>query len=112
MRNALTYKGYAAKIEFDAEDHIFFGRIVGIRDIVTFHGATVEELETSFTEAVDHYLETCAKRGEEPNKPYSGTLTLRLSPEIHAEIAAAATVSGKSINKWAAEMLDKAVHAQ
>jgi predicted HicB family RNase H-like nuclease len=48
MKNALTYKGYAARIEFDAEDRIFFGRILGIRDIVTFHGASVDELEASF----------------------------------------------------------------
>ena len=110
MKNVLTYKGYSAKIEFDAEDHIFFGRIVGIRDIVTFHGATVDELETSFKEAVEHYLETCAKLGDEPNKPYSGTMTLRLPPEIHAEIATA--LSGKSINKWVTDTLEKTVHAQ
>lgn len=111
MKNALTYRGYAAKVEFDPEDHIFFGRLVGIRDIVTFHGDTVTELEASFQEAVEHYLETCAKLGDEPNKPFSGTLTLRLSPEIHAEIATAATISGKSINRWVADTLDKAVHA-
>ncbi|PLX50673.1 MAG: toxin-antitoxin system HicB family antitoxin [Desulfobulbaceae bacterium] len=112
MKNALSHKGYTARVEFDSEDHIFFGRIVGIRDIVTFHGETVNELESSFKEAVDHYLETCAELGKKPNKPYSGTLTLRLNPEIHAEIATAAAVGGKSINKWVADTLDKAVHSQ
>ena len=112
MKNALTYKSYTAHVEFDAADRIFFGRIIGIRDIVTFHGATVDELEASFKEAVDHYLETCAKLGDEPNKPYSGKLTLRISPDIHAEVVIAAATSGKSINKWVADMLDKAVHAE
>lgn len=111
MKNALTYKDYAARVEFDAEDRIFFGRIIGIRDIITFHGATVDELEASFKEAVDHYLETCSKLGTEPNKPYSGKLTLRISPDIHAEVATAAATNGKSINKWVADMLGKAVHA-
>lgn len=58
----------------------------------------------------NHYLETCAKLGEKPNKPYSGKLTLRIFPDIHAEVATAAATSGKSINKWVADMLDKAVH--
>jgi len=110
MKNAMTYKGYVAQVEFDPEDRIFFGRIMGIRDIVTFHGVTVDELEDSFKEAVDHYLETCARLGDEPDKPYSGKLTLRLPPDIHAEIATAAAVSGKSINKWVVDMLGESVH--
>jgi predicted HicB family RNase H-like nuclease len=108
MKNAMTYKGYAARIEFDAEDRIFFGRLAGIRGIVTFHGETVDELEAAFKEAVDHYLETCAKLGDEPNKPYSGKLTLRISPSAHAAIATAAETSGKSLNKRVADLLDQA----
>ena len=84
MKNAMTYKGYAARIEFDAEDRIFFGRLTGIRDIVTFHGQTVNELEAAFKEAVEHYLDTCSKLGDAPNKPYSGKLTLRIPPSVHA----------------------------
>ena len=66
MKNAMVYKDYAARVEFDADDRIFFGRLAGIRDIVTFHGRTVEELEAAFKEAIDHYLDTCAKLGDEP----------------------------------------------
>ena len=112
MKNAMTYKGYAARIEFDAQDRIFFGRLAGIRDIITFHGETVDELEAAFKEAVDHYLATCAKLGDEPNKPYSGKLTLRIPPNVHAAIATAAEISGKSLNKWAADVLDQAADAQ
>ncbi len=74
MKNAMTYKDYAARVEFDPEDRIFFGRLACISDIVSFNGETVNELEAAFKEAVDHYLDTCAKLGEKPNKPYSGKL--------------------------------------
>ncbi len=110
MKNAMTYKGYITRIEFDAQDRIFFGRLAGIRDIVTFHGRTVDELEAAFKEAVDHYLATCAKLGDEPDKPYSGKLTLRIPPNVHAAIATAAEVSGKSLNKWASDVLEEAAH--
>jgi predicted HicB family RNase H-like nuclease len=111
MKNAMTYRGYFAHIEFDAEDRVFFGRLAGIRDIITFHGETVDELEAAFKEAVDDYLATCAKLGESPNKPYSGKLTLRIPPSVHAAIATAAETSGKSLNKWVADILDQATHA-
>ena len=111
MKNAMIYKGYAARIEYDAQDRIFFGRLSGIRDIVTFHGKTVDELEAAFKEAVDDYLETCARLGEQPNKPYSGKLTLRIPPRVHAAIATAAETSGKSINKWVKEVLDQATES-
>jgi predicted HicB family RNase H-like nuclease len=107
-RNTLTYKGYTATIGFDAIDRIFFGRLAGIQDIVTFHGKTVDELEEAFKEAVDDYLATCASLGDDPNKPYSGKVTLRIPPRIHAAIATAAETSGKSLNKWVADILDQA----
>ena len=112
MKNAMTYKGYAARIEFDAQDRIFFGRLASIQDIVTFHGETVDELEAAFKEAVDHYLATCAELGDEPNKPYSGKLTLRIPPSVHAAIATAAETSNKSLNKWVADILDQAADTQ
>ena len=70
--NKMTYQNYSAKIEYDPVDKIFVGHIVGIRDIVGFHGTTVDELEAAFHEAVDHYLEVCVKIGQEPQRPYSG----------------------------------------
>jgi len=112
MKNAMTHKGYSARIEFDAEDRIFFGCIVGIRDIITFHGETVDELEKAFKEAVDDYLATCEKLGVKPNKPYSGKLTLRIPPNVHASIATAAETSGKSLNKWVADVLNHATDTQ
>jgi len=101
----MNYKGYAARIEYSDEDECFVGRVAGIRDIITFHGESVDEVRQAFEEAIDFYLETCTERGEEPNKSYSGNLMLRVAPEVHASVATAAEVSGKSINQWAAEKL-------
>jgi predicted HicB family RNase H-like nuclease len=105
----MTYKGYAAKIEYSDEDKCFIGHIAGIKDIVGFHGESVTELQTAFEEAVDDYLATCARLNRSPQKPYSGKLMLRLPPDIHAAVAIAAEVSGKSINQWAAEAFAEAV---
>lgn len=103
-------KASTARIEFDSLDRLFFGRIAGIRDIVTFHGRTVGESETAFKEAVDDYLATCARLGDAPNKPYSGKVTLRIPPEVHAAIATAAETSGKSLNKWISDTLEHTIH--
>ena len=82
--------------------------MAGVRDLLTFHGESVDEVRQAFEEALDFYLETSAERGEMPNKPYSGKLLLRVAPEVHAAVATAAEVSGKSINQWAAERLSAA----
>ena len=109
--NTMHYKGYTARLDYDDEDRIIVGRILGIRDIVTFHGEAVTELEHAFHEAVDDYLSACAKLGQEPNKPASGRLMLRVPQEVHHAALVAAGASGKSLNQWAAEVLGKAAHA-
>jgi predicted HicB family RNase H-like nuclease len=106
---AMTYKSYAARIEYSDADSLFIGHIAGIKDIVGFHGESVSELRAAFEEAVEDYLETCAKVGKTPQRPYSGKVMLRISPELHANIAMRAEASGKSLNQWAAETLS---HAQ
>jgi predicted HicB family RNase H-like nuclease len=104
----MTYKGYSALIEFDADDEIFFGKIAGIRDGVGFHADTVADLKKAFHEAVDDYIETCAKIGKSPQKPYSGNLMLRVDPMVHANAALAAEIAGKSLNQWGEEVLSEA----
>jgi predicted HicB family RNase H-like nuclease len=107
--NTMTYKGYSARVEFDAQDRIFVGHLAGVRDIVGFHGSSVRELEKAFHEAVDDYLAACKKLGQNPNKPASGRVMLRLPPELHARASARAEVEGVSFNQWAAKVLDRAV---
>lgn len=108
MANAMSYKGYSARVEYDDEDGIFTGRIMGIRDGVGFHADTVEGLREAFHEAVEDYLETCAKIGKEPQKAYSGQMMFRVNPEVHRKAALAAELAGKSLNQWAEEVLGKA----
>lgn len=104
----MTYKKYSAAIEYSDEDGLFVGRIAGIQDIISFHGHSVEEIRAAFQEAVDDYLEACAKIGRPPNKPYSGKLVLRLPPELHAYLAVQAQAAGKSLNSLVTETLSQA----
>lgn len=106
--NVINYKGYAAAVEFDADDLILTGKIAGINDTIGFHGSTPEELVAAFHEAVDDYVDTCAALGKEPERPYSGKVMLRVDPRVHANVALAAQLSGKSINQWGAEVLGEA----
>ena len=103
----MQYNGYAARIEYSDEDKCFVGHIAGIRDIVGFHGESVDELRTAFEEAVADYLKTCEQANISPQRPYSGKVMLRIPPELHAEIAMKAEASGKSLNQWAAETLSR-----
>jgi predicted HicB family RNase H-like nuclease len=104
----MTYKGYAARIEYSDEDGCFIGRIAGIKDVVGFHAECVQELREAFCEAVDDYLATCEKAGQAPQRPYSGKLMLRVPPEVHARAAMMAEAHGMSLNQWAADVLSKA----
>ena len=99
------YKGYAGSIEFDDEDMVVHGRVLGIRDIVTFEAETAEQLVKAFQGSVDDYLAFCKERGADPQKPYSGKLALRTTPEIHALLGMAAASDGKSINQWVSDTL-------
>jgi predicted HicB family RNase H-like nuclease len=76
----MEYKGYLSRIEFDDEANIFHGEVINIRDVITFQGKSVDELRKAFEDSVEDYLAFCAERGEEPNKPFSGRFTVRLSP--------------------------------
>ena len=108
MTNTMTHKGYSARIDYDDDDSMFTGQIAGIRDGVGFHADTVDALREAFHEAVEDYLETCAEIGKQPQKPYSGRMMFRVSPEVHRQAALAAELSGKSLNQWAEEVLDRA----
>ncbi len=105
---AITYRGYAAAVDFEPDDGAFVGRLLGINDVIGFHADSVSELQAAFHEAVEEYLETCAKVGKSPEEPYSGQLMLRVAPAVHASAALAAQISGKSLNKWTEEVLGEA----
>ncbi|GGJ03113.1 antitoxin HicB [Alicyclobacillus cellulosilyticus] len=103
----MTYKGYMAQVEYDDEAKVFHGEVIYTRDVITFQGRSVDELEQAFRDSVDDYLDLCRERGEEPDKPYSGQFVVRVRPEVHREIALAAKRTGKSMNAWVAELLEQ-----
>lgn len=109
--NTMTHHGYSARIEYDERDNIFVGVLLGVRSIISFHGQTVKELRKAFEHAVDDYLAECAENGVSPEKPASGKLLLRVSPEVHGRAMVVAQASGKSLNQWVAEVLERAVAA-
>jgi len=105
---SMTYKGYAARVEFDADDEVFVGHVAGINDTVGFHADTVADLKVAFHEAVDDYIATCARIGKAPQRPYSGKVMFRIDPDIHRRAATAAASAGKSLNQWAEDVLSRA----
>ena len=109
--NTMSHKGYSARVEYDERDHIFVGRILGIRSIIGFHGETVSELRREFEKAVEDYLADCKAEGVKPERPASGKILLRVPPEVHGKALVAAHASGKSLNQWASEVLQTAVLA-
>ena len=108
MKNVLDYKGYKARVEFDDDDGCFIGHIAGINDVIGFHGESVAEIKAAFIKAVDDYLATCSAVGKPAEKPYSGKVMFRFSPETHARAALRASLEGKSLNQWAEEVIAKA----
>ena len=104
----MEYKGYLARVEFDDRANVFHGEVVNIRDVITFQGTSVDELQQAFRDSVRDYLDFCEERGEEPEKPFSGRFMIRLSPEQHRRMLLAAEKSGKDLNAWASEVLDQA----
>ncbi|WP_175017034.1 type II toxin-antitoxin system HicB family antitoxin [Burkholderia aenigmatica] len=108
MNNAMSYKGYFARIDFDGRDNIFVGHVLGVDDKISFHGETVDELVRDFHAAVEHYLADCERSGRKPQKPASGKLMLRIAPDVHAQIGIAAAVTGESVNQWSEEVLGRA----
>lgn len=106
----MTYKGYAAKIEYSDDDLCFVGHVAGIRDVIGFHADNVAALRKAFEEAVDDYLAYCEEQGREALRPASGKISLRIAPEVHSAISVAAEVSGKSVNQWISDTLTKAAH--
>ena len=104
----MKYKGYLSHVEFDDEANIFYGEVINTRDVITFQGKSVDELHQAFEDSVEDYLAFCAKRGEEPDHPFSGRLTVRLLPEQHRKVILAAEKAGKGVESWVAEILEQA----
>ena len=109
----MEYKGYIGKVDFDDEAGIFHGEVINTRDVITFQGASVDEIRKAFHDSVEDYLAFCQQLGQEPDKPFTGKFMLRLPPDLHRRAYIAARQAGKSLNAWIADSLDKTTaHAQ
>lgn len=101
----MEYKGYIGMVEYDSDAKIFHGDVVNTRDVITFQGTSVDELEKAFRDSVDDYLEWCRTECAEPEKPYSGKFNLRLSPELHKQAAITARKLNLSLNNFVEKAL-------
>ena len=101
----MTYKGYSGSVRFDDEAELFHGEVIGLRDVVTFQGRTVDELKQAFHDSIDDYLEFCESRSEDPDKPFSGKFLLRVDPVLHRRLAQLSADDGECLNHWIASRL-------
>jgi predicted HicB family RNase H-like nuclease len=105
-RNTLQYKGYDGSVLYSGEDKILHGRILGLRDMVTFEGENVRELEENFKQAVDEYLDFCAAEGKKPDVPFKGSLNVRLGRDLHKRVALLAEERAQKVNKIINEAIE------
>ncbi len=96
----MEYKGYLGNVVYDAEARLFHGDVINTRDVITFQGTTVDEIEQALKDSIDDYIEWCKDEGVEPEKPYSGRFNLRISPKLHKEAAITAKSLDMSINSF------------
>jgi predicted HicB family RNase H-like nuclease len=106
INSLMKYNGYHAKIEFDQEDEIFIGHVLGINDSINFHGQSVAELTEEFHNAIENYLSYCEQAGKEPEKEFKGSFNVRIKPEQHKKIALYAANEGITINQFVSRAID------
>jgi len=100
MKDVMTYKGFIGSVHFSADDRLFFGKVEGINDLISFEGATVDELEEGFKYMIDRHIEDCTKNDLPLEKSYKGSLNIRLKPELHKKATQEATLKGISLNDY------------
>lgn len=108
-KDILNYKGFIGSVHFSADDNMFFGKLEGINDLVTFEGETVKELTDAFHYVVDEHIKDCERENIPAEKSYKGSFNVRLTPELHRRIAILAKMRGESINKFVSEALSQFV---
>ena len=105
MINSLTYNGYTASISYNSDDEVFFGRVIGVNDLIVFEGTSVTELKNGFQEAIDDYLETCKAIGKSPDKTYKGSFNVRVPAGLHKKVATFASQHDVTLNDFVKSVL-------
>ena len=109
MNNIFEYKDYFGSAEYSETDAIFFGRIIGINDHITYEGDNLINLENDFIQAVDDYIEGCVEIGKEPEKSCIGKINIQVAPELHKKILNFSISHNKSLNKIVEDALEQYV---
>lgn len=109
MNNTMEYKGYVGSVEFSEADSLFFGKVIGLRTLISYEGETAHELVSDFHSAVDDYLSMCLENGLTPERAYKGSFNIRISPELHKKAAIAATAQQISLNRFVERSIEQAV---
>jgi predicted HicB family RNase H-like nuclease len=107
MKNVITYKEFIGTVNFSADDRIFFGKVEGIDDLITFEGSTVDELETAFRYMVTQHIADCEKEGKPAEKSFKGVFNVRISPKLHKKASHAAIKKGITLNQMIRQALEK-----
>lgn len=107
--NILNYKGYQGRVEFSAEDNCLFGKVLGIKSLLSFEGKDADEVRRDFESCVDDYLAACAEKGVEPETPFRGSFNVRVSPEIHRGLVLRAMSEGLSMNALVSKIFSAAL---
>lgn len=102
----LQYKGYTGRVEFDDEADVFHGEVCGLRDVIDFQGSSPKELKNAFRDSIDAYLELCAELGQEPDKPFSGRMLVRMPPDLHRDLHNTAAAQQMSLNALIIRLLE------
>jgi predicted HicB family RNase H-like nuclease len=100
VNSQFEYKGYVGSAEIDIEGKALVGKLLFIRDTITYSALVIEDLEAAFHEAVDDYLAACAEEGTEPDFPCKGSFNVRIGPELHRKVAIAARRQGVGLNEF------------
>ena len=111
MKDVITYKGFIGSVHFASEDKVFYGKIEGINDLITFEGESVSKLEEGFKYMVDEHIRDCEKNSLSPERSYKGNLNIRLAPELHKKAAHNAALKGISLNQYINEAIRKELYA-
>jgi predicted HicB family RNase H-like nuclease len=112
VSNTMEYKGYVGSVEFSESDGLFFGKVIGIRGLISYEGTTAKTLIKNFHEAVDDYLVLCEERSEAPEKAYKGSFNVRVSPQLHKQAVISATTKGVSLNSFVEKALENYIATQ
>lgn len=107
MKDVIKYKDYLGSVHYSAEDEVFYGKVEGIDDLVSFEGRDVQEIKLAFQEAVEEYEQLCTLTGKQKEKTYKGSFNIRITPELHRLAARRAVEMGISLNQLVERAMQK-----